>query len=663
MCADNQPFDLTDEEYDSPQYDIEQKKTEGNTKYKCGGSNSNGTDDGKEKKKSKKKIRDYSKHISSKRSVTSYKYSKGKGLLHEAVIVAEQTAFLKYEDGEPRLVQNIEESRRIVKPPDYEEYAYQPYEFKDKEDVQSNFERAKKETIGSLYDKAKLIVEKYNDQDQNIIILLAADIVGSYFQDIFPTTHYINIVGENDTGKSSLGYTFEYTGYRPIRGTGISAANYYRTLGTEEPGQCTIIEDEGDNIDQDPEKMGILKSGYELMAKVPKINMNSFDQKPRWYYAYCFKIIIAEKSLDQHKAKGLADRTLTFHCRPGRTKQRYSIKEIVNYRNNNVNNNNNNNPLRQQLHNELVDFRKLMLSYRLLHYEDPLVDIQTGLRNRDVELCGPLLQLFYGLEQAISEVISALGKFLEEKKEKKVFGLEASLYPLIINLVSRHGYEPAVSQIWSEIIHNIEGSYDDEKPSQFQTNEFGILYKNTITKIIVDKFGSGRKKKNSGNAIVFSKEKLQRFAEAYSTRVNIRISLGEDRNGDSGSSGGILDYFSDNHLSNSAKNDDNSNSAQKTNASNVINSDTGLTSTALPAQVKNNQKVDLHLPEPPQHPQLPPALTEDSSSNIGIISNSSISNRRSIYRIGHTDNWACKKCTLRGDKFFMRQHICRSKTK
>src|SRR5829696_5132967 len=103
---------------------------------------------------------------------------------------------------------------------------YQPYEFEYMEEVQSYFERARNESIGSLYYKGKSIVEKYNDQDQNIAKLFAGDIIWSYFQDIFSTTHYLDVVGENDTGKSSLGYTFEYTGYRPIRGTGISAANY-----------------------------------------------------------------------------------------------------------------------------------------------------------------------------------------------------------------------------------------------------------------------------------------------------------------------------------------------------------------------------------------------------------------------------------------------------
>ena len=55
------------------------------------------------------------------------------------------------------------------------------------------------------------IFSKYIDQDQNIIILLAADSIWTYFQDLFPTTHYLECVGDNDVGKSSVGYTFEYS--------------------------------------------------------------------------------------------------------------------------------------------------------------------------------------------------------------------------------------------------------------------------------------------------------------------------------------------------------------------------------------------------------------------------------------------------------------------
>jgi hypothetical protein len=101
------------------------------------------------------------------------------------------------------------------------------------------------------------------------------DIIFSYFQDKFATTHYDSIVGDNDSGKSSLGITFEGLAYRPVYMTDPSAANIFRCLGTIEPGQCTIILDEADKIDKSPEMMAILKTGYQLTGKVPKINTNT----------------------------------------------------------------------------------------------------------------------------------------------------------------------------------------------------------------------------------------------------------------------------------------------------------------------------------------------------------------------------------------------------
>lgn len=94
------------------------------------------------------------------------------------------------------------------------------------------------------YKVAKRFFQKYVDQDENIMVILCADSILTYFQDLFPVIHYTEGIGGNDVGKSSIGYTFEYTGYRVIRRTSISGANYFRILGSVEPGQCTIIEDE-----------------------------------------------------------------------------------------------------------------------------------------------------------------------------------------------------------------------------------------------------------------------------------------------------------------------------------------------------------------------------------------------------------------------------------
>ena len=155
----------------------------------------------------------------------------------------------------------IEESTRIIRPPNLEEYPYTPYEFADEEELRDYFSRANTATLDELYQTVKGFYQKYVDQDKNIIVILSADSILTYFQDLFPIIHYSEGIGGNDVGKSTIGYAFEYTGYRVIRGTSISGANYFRILGSVEPGQCTIIEDEGDSISEDPEKVRILKAG------------------------------------------------------------------------------------------------------------------------------------------------------------------------------------------------------------------------------------------------------------------------------------------------------------------------------------------------------------------------------------------------------------------
>ena len=327
-----------------------------------------------------------------------YKYSqRGKGDLHEAVIVNGLPFFLKYDNksNKFKLLENIPENSRILRPPSKEEYASKEYEFESKEELAFFMERARLVTLDRIFIKCKSFYsQKYIDQDEYVTVLLAADSIWTHFQDLFPITHYVEGVGTNDVGKSSIGYVFENTGYRVVRGTAISGANYSRVLGSIEPGQCVIIEDEGDSIGEDPDKVKILKSGYEYNAKVPKTNMNTTNQEQRWFKPYCYKMILAEKSLKEYKVPGLVDRTFSFPCSPGNVK--YSIKYVAS-------DNIKKNPKLQKLYEQLLNYRKLMFCYRLIHYKDELPEIETGLKNRDEELCKPLLQLFYGTE-ALKEI-------------------------------------------------------------------------------------------------------------------------------------------------------------------------------------------------------------------------------------------------------------------
>jgi hypothetical protein len=205
----------------------------------------NGNGNGKSSSSEQQHQQEQQQKLKPKRPYSTYKYSnKGKGNLHEAVILAGSLPiFLKYEDNELKSVQRIEEASRILRPPNTEEYPYEPYEFSNIEEVKSYVDRARTESIDSLFCKAKAIVKKYNDQDEHKLILLAADIVWSYFQDRFNTTHYVSIVGGNGSGKTTMGDTFAAAAYRTVSMTDPSAANIFRVLGRIEYGQCTIVMD------------------------------------------------------------------------------------------------------------------------------------------------------------------------------------------------------------------------------------------------------------------------------------------------------------------------------------------------------------------------------------------------------------------------------------
>jgi len=88
-------------------------------------------DNGKDKKKNEEK-----KNQKAKQHCIAYKYSnKGRDVLHEAVILAGRPVFLKYENGEIKIVESMEEASRIIKPPHPEEYPYEPYEFANMDEV------------------------------------------------------------------------------------------------------------------------------------------------------------------------------------------------------------------------------------------------------------------------------------------------------------------------------------------------------------------------------------------------------------------------------------------------------------------------------------------------------------------------------------------------
>lgn len=444
-----------------------------------------------------------------------HKYSnKGKGQLREAIIMDGEPYFLKYSEEKGLLYVEpyIDEKTRRLRPPHLEECPYEPYEFSAKSLNSYYLPLAKKETINSLYEKIKHKVKLFNYVDNFVLNLMSMNIISSCFQDRLSTVHYLLIVGGNGTGKSVFGDTFECLGYRPVNITNATEAFWYRVLGSVEYGQVTIIAEEIDKLDESIPIMNMLKTGYQPNAKVPR--MNNDNDKMDFFFPFCIKILIAERSPNENKARGVLDRTFKINSYKGYPQ--FKIKEIRNPQGNKI---------RQKLLDELIELRKILLIFKLIHHNDPLVEVDVGLDGRDEEVCKPYLQLFYSLgasKETQEELEQTLYHFLNVKNKRKQNSKEALIYPIVKDLISKHGLRIDPGVIWDEIIDSFDGQIDDKNKNILHTADDGDFYRPTIIGMITDKFGGELDHKRKGNLIQFNKDIFERMGKQYDDTKGIQ---------------------------------------------------------------------------------------------------------------------------------------------
>jgi len=453
--------------------------------------------------------------------VIIHKYSnKGKGNLSEAISIGDKTYLMAYTINQDKdkdyfvTPPFIAEDTRIIKPP--LDCPYQPYNFKYANDPNNLYlPRVRKLTIDELYQQFKYQVGLFNDVDKFTINLLSAYIVGSYFQDRFSTTPYIIIVGDNGTGKSSLGDTFESLAYRAVNVTNTTDAFWFRIFGTVEFGQVTIIAEEIDRLDENSGVMSLLKEGYQPNAKVPR--MTNDNDKMEFFYPYSQKILIGEKSPSESKAKGVNDRS--FKIKTYKGSPTYKIKEIRNPQGNKE---------RQRLFDDINDLRNLALCYKLVHFKDPLIEINIGLDGRDEELVKPILQIFYTLgasEETMKELEGTFQHFLGLKNKRKNASRDAIIYPAVKDTVEKLGNSIASSEFWNEVTKILtdrqEGNIDPDNPNIFQGSDFR-LYRNQLTTLCCDKFGAESEHKRDGNIITFDVHHLTKVSKIYDNTKGIK---------------------------------------------------------------------------------------------------------------------------------------------
>ena len=103
--------------------------------------------------------------------------------------------------------------------------------------------------------------------------------------------------------------------------------------------------------------------------------------------------------------------------------------------------------------------------------------------------------------------------------------MNAALYSIIANVISTKGKEVSVADLWNTIKGTVEGTSNENKPNEYHTADYGIIYRNTITNIICDKFGAKRKHRETGNVLVFDPEKVARTGRVYTSKISIQTKI------------------------------------------------------------------------------------------------------------------------------------------
>jgi hypothetical protein len=68
-----------------------------------------------------------------------------------------------------------------------------------------------------------------------------------------------------------------------------------------------------------------------------------------------------------------------------------------------------------------------------------------------------------------------------------------------------------LEEIWNALPSYIPGRLNPQNPNEFQTIEYGTIYRNTLSQKIesIDMLGATRKRKSNGSMLIFDEEKIK----------------------------------------------------------------------------------------------------------------------------------------------------------
>jgi len=466
-----------------------------------------------EKDAAKKEPKD---EVKEKKQIPVMKYTQD-GMLFEAVILGGSTVFVTFQQNKLTVVSSIADPERIFLPVAEDEPM--PYRYSGLEGLELYLKAAKQETLQSLYDKAKVIVADYCDTEPAYVNLLAADLVFTYFQDRIGMTHYILLIGLPNTGKGAILETAHQLAYRAVIVASATSASVFRTLGTTEPGQACILIDEANNLADNEELQVVLKTGYKQNGTIPRVldGSSAVHTMPTYFKTFGWKIVIAEDIKAEWKAKGFLTRCFRITSYYGIPKKK--IDQVITASNVEL----------KAEYDKLVDLRKLLFAYRLLHFNEPIPSVKLNIDGRDEELCLPLVRLFRNEPKALEEILSTLSDLVIEKQSDKADDFEAYVYNTVKEIAEAGqnkdvvGYELKFATVWTTLKDLLKGTDIQDKPQSMHTDRFGDISK-TLVGSVFKRFGAKKGEDNEGKRIFrLNPAKFAKFAAMYVIPEGVKI--------------------------------------------------------------------------------------------------------------------------------------------
>lgn len=466
------------------------------------------------------------------------KYSgNGRLPLHESVVIGDVSKFVTLNDTNGNGIidftfsEEIETSTDILIPKGtIDTQTPLPYIFSSKDDFSKYLKLAITENLDSLFSKVESVIKKYVNVEDHYYPLLAGDIIWTYFQDKFPYTHYLIFTGDNGSGKNSALLVFRLLGYRVFYVVSASAANYYTAMGSKEEGQVTIAEDEAEDIGENTDKRNILKAGYYSGASVPKIELEGGRSQDNWL-VYGHRWLAIEEFIEDKNTKGISDRSFKLAFVTGDVQ--YNIKDVIRTAGD---------PEYQPLLDELIDLRKRLFCYRLLHYKDPILNVKLNVKGRSAELTNPLIRVFRNSPLTLKRILETLSKFIEERNESKKGTFESKLYEVVSSLINQRiertltpteedkaldTYTLISESVRERLITEVEAKSVPDKVGVWYSQDIGPFSQRKINSVLKSKFKAKFVRKYINDQTIrcveFKKEYLDRINSYYVVDSTIKI--------------------------------------------------------------------------------------------------------------------------------------------